>query len=136
MLYNNRIDNCNYCITVLEIYLQVFFVNAAQVEKSDAASIVGAMKRSIEKVGMPWEEFTTKMVGMGSDGASVMLGCKNGVAAHLKRIQPALVAVHCYAHKLELAFKDAIKKVSIDAKVSTCLLQGLYYFYHNSALNR
>lgn len=94
------------------------------------------MKRSVEKVGIPWEDFLGKLVGMGSDGASVMLGKNNGVAAKLRVLQPAMVAVHCYAHKLELAFKDAIKHVPLDSKVTTCLLQGLYYLYHNSALNR
>lgn len=94
------------------------------------------MQRSVEKVGVSWPEFLRKLVGLGSDGASVMLGRNNGVAAKLRRLQPAMVAVHCYAHKLELAFKDAIKHVPLDKKVTTCLLQGLYYFYHNSALNR
>ena len=94
------------------------------------------MRRSVEKVEVPWHEFLVKLVGMGSDGVSVMLGKNNGVAAKLRSLQPAMVAVHCYAHKLELAFKDAIKHVPLDTKVTTCLLQGLYYFYHNSALNR
>lgn len=112
-----------------------FFLNTAYTEKSDADGIVKAMERSVEKVGIPWKDFKEKLVGMGSDGASVMLGKNNGVAAKLRQQQPTLVAVHCYAHKLELAFKDAIKHVPLDTKV-TCLLQGLYYFYHNSALNR
>jgi hypothetical protein len=94
------------------------------------------MRRSVEKVGVLWHEFLVKIVGMGSDGVSVMLGKNNGVAAKLRSLQPAMVAVHCYDHKLELAFKDAIKHVPLDTKVTTCLLQGLYYFYHNSALNR
>jgi hypothetical protein len=94
------------------------------------------MQSSVEKLEVPWPYFTNKLVGMGSDGASVMLGSKNGVAAKLRALQPSLVAVHCYAHRLELAFKDAVKKVSMDTKVTTCLIQGLYYLYHNSALNR
>ncbi|CAG2257191.1 unnamed protein product [Mytilus edulis] len=116
--------------------IKVFFLNPAFVDKSDADGIIAAMIRSVEKVGVPWEEFLKKLVGMGSDGASVMLGKNNGVAAKLRSLQPSMVAVHCYAHKLELAFKDAIKHVPLDTKVTTCLLQGLYYFYHNSALNR
>ena len=62
---------------------------------------------------------------MGSDGASFMLGCNNGAAAHLRRLQPVMVA-----HKLELAFKDAIKHVPLDSQVTTCLLQGLCYLVH------
>ncbi|XP_069105153.1 zinc finger protein 862-like [Argopecten irradians] len=77
-------------ITEIEI---VLFVNAAHVSKSDATGIVGAIKRSIENVDVSWEDFTRKLVGMGSDGASVMLGNKNGVAAQLRKLQPSMVAV-------------------------------------------
>ncbi|CAC5383128.1 unnamed protein product [Mytilus coruscus] len=114
----------------------VFFGYTSHVAKSDASGIIEAMKRFVEKLDVPWDDFTKKLVGIGSDGASVMLGCNNGVATHLRRIQPVMVAVHCYSDKLELAFKDAIKHVSLDSKVTTCLLQGLYFLYHNSALNR
>lgn len=80
--------------------------------------------------------YNLKLVGMGSDGASVILGCNEGVAALLRQDQPAMVAVHCYSHKLELAFKDTIRKIPLDNKMSVFLLQGLYYMYHNSPLNR
>lgn len=69
-------------------------------------------------------------------GSLSCLAKHDGVAAKLRSLQPAMVTVHCYVHKLELAFKDAIKHVPLDTKVTTCLLQGLYYFYHNNALNR
>jgi len=43
--------------------------------------------------------------------------------------------VHCHAHRLELAFKDALKKQPLHDKVASLLL-GLYYFYRKSSLNR
>ena len=98
--------------------------------------IVGAIKRSFETIGLSWEVTKPKLVGMGSDGASVMLGKNNGVGALLRKEQPAMVAVHCFSHKLELAFKDSTRKIPLDNKTTVCLLQGLYYFYHNSPLNR
>ena len=64
-----------------------------------------------------------------------MLGKNNGVIALLQAIQPSMIAVHCSGHRLELAFKDTIKKVANVDKVVT-LLSGLYYMYRNSALNR
>ena len=76
-----------------------------------------------------------KLVAMGSDGASVMLGKKSGVLALLKEQQPSLIGVHCSAHRLELCYKDAMKKVPMAEKVLT-LLTGLYYMYRNSPLNR
>lgn len=38
-------------------------------------------------------------------------------------------------HRLELSLKDVTKKVKTYERVNI-LLAGLYYFYHNSALNR
>lgn len=102
-------------IKLVMLCFPVFFVNTAHVSKSDASGIIKAMKNSVIKLDIPWNDFIQKLVGMGSDGASFMLGCNNGVAAHLRRLQPVMVAVHCYAHKLELAFKDAIKHVPLDS---------------------
>ena len=56
---------------------------------------------------------------MGSDGASVMLGKKSGVLVLLKEQQPSLIGIHCSAHRLELCYKDAMKKVPLAEKVLT-----------------
>ena len=42
-----------------------------------------------------------------SDGASVMTGCNNGVAARLQRCNPHMSSVHCIAHRLALACADS-----------------------------
>ncbi|KAL5466710.1 hypothetical protein EMCRGX_G030858 [Ephydatia muelleri] len=54
---------------------------------------------------MTKETIFSKLVGFGSDGASVMTGCKSGVSTRLKREQPLLFSMHCMAHRLELGFK-------------------------------
>ncbi|XP_076079341.1 zinc finger protein 862-like [Mytilus galloprovincialis] len=72
----------------------------------------------------------TKIVGFGSDGASNMQGKRSGVAAHLREENPEIVIIHCLAHRLELAFKDAIKQIGNRLyEKTTTLLLGLYYFY-------
>ena len=43
-------------------------------------------------------------------------------------MQPTVVPVHCSGHKLELAYKDAIKNTTLAEKVIT-MLTGLYYLY-------
>jgi hypothetical protein len=67
-------------------YFSGFFLNPAFVDKGDADDILSEMRRSVEKVGVPWHEFLEKLVSMGSDGVSVMLGKNNGVAAKLRLI--------------------------------------------------
>ena len=77
----------------------------------------------------------TKLVGFGSDGASVMTGCKSGVSTRLKGEQPLLFTLHCMAHRLELGFKGIIGANSF-MSTFTELLFAIYNFYHSSALNR
>ena len=47
-----------------------------------------------------------KVVGLAADGARIMLGCHGGVAAKLTKDIPYLVALHCVAHRLQLAVLD------------------------------
>ena len=84
---------------------------------------------------MTLPQFLNKLVALGSDGASVMLGKNGGVIAILKEKQPSMIAVHCARHRLELTYKDAVKQIPLAEKVVT-LLSGLYYMYRNSPLNR
>ena len=49
-----------------------------------------------------------KLNGLATDGASVMLGRDNGVAAKLKEKALTLVNVHCVCHKLALACVDSV----------------------------
>lgn len=58
-------------------------------------------------------------------------GLKSGLAVLLIRSHPKIVVVHCLAHRLELAFKDTIKKSPSYEKLMTLLL-GLYYLYRKS----
>ena len=110
------------------------FIKCCQVQRGTALGIVNAIRRSAETV-MEYDTFLSKLVPMGSDGVTVMLRKKSGVLALLKEQQPSLIGVHCSAHRLELSYKDAIKKVPLADKVLT-LLTGLYYMYRNSPLNR
>ncbi|KAG7172978.1 Zinc finger protein 862-like 5, partial [Homarus americanus] len=66
------------------------------------------------------ETWKQKLVGIGIDGASVMTGCRNGLIAQLKRDleKPELEGIHCTAHKIELAYKDAVKDVPLAKKSS------------------
>lgn len=55
------------------------------------------------------DKWKQKLVCLGSDGASVMIGKNNSVYVHLKTDVPSLISIHCIAHKLELGFQDTIK---------------------------
>lgn len=71
-----------------------------------------------------------KVIGFCSDGASNMQGSRNGVAALVKKDNPGVIVIHCLAHRLELAFRDAIKQACPKLyERSMTLLLGLYYMY-------
>ena len=110
------------------------FVAIQNLPKADAQAISKAIIEAIQ-IYIDVDDWEKKLVGFGSDGAAVMLGKKSGVAALLKKQQPCLQAVHCCAHRLELAYKDALKSVNLYTTLSQLLL-NLYLFYHNSPLNR
>ena len=103
------------------------FIYCCQVECGTASGIIDAIQRAVKTI-CDWPQFIHKLVGLGSDGASVMLGKNNGVIALLQAMQPSVVPVHCLGHKLELAYKDAIKNTALAEKVITMLI-GLYYLY-------
>ena len=123
-----------YIHTCCKGEVKTTFIKCCQVQRGTALGVINAIKKSAETV-MEFNTFLAKLVAMGSDGASVMLGKKSGVLALLKEQQPSLIGVHCSAHRLELSYKDAMRKVPLAEKVLT-LLTGLYYMYRNSPLNR
>nr|XP_006811414.1 PREDICTED: zinc finger protein 862-like [Saccoglossus kowalevskii] len=73
------------------------------------------------------------MAALGSDGASVMVGRKTGVATRLKERNSMLMNIHCVAHRLALAAAQSMDKIKHLHKVSTTL-QQLYHYYQNSAV--
>ena len=86
---------------------------------------------ALERYGVSADDCKTKLVGFGSDGASVNTGKQNGVAAKLKREIPHLISVHCVAHRLELGVLDAMKENKKLGKLQDSLMH-LYREYHYS----
>lgn len=76
----------------------------------------------------------SRLVGFASDGANVMTGCRNGVAARLARRQPLLTSTHCVAHRLALAASQAGDDVPYVSNTFKPTLQQLFYFYENSTV--
>ena len=112
------------------------FVAVVGVVTSDAKSITDAILHTLaERLEVDEVSIRQKLVGFGSDGAAVMLGRRGGVVTQLKELSPALQAIHCTAHRLELSFKDAVKNVALCNTVNSLLL-NLYLFYKNSSKNR
>ena len=113
--------------------VEVHFVGIQDVEKADGENITQAIDNMMREVC--GEEWQAKLVACATDGASVMTGTSKGVVSRLRGSNMHALGIHCMAHRLELAFKDAIKSCSM-AKQLEDVLSGLHTFYCKSALNR
>lgn len=107
------------------------FVGLKQPISPNASGLHKAIMATLGDVGLSEEDLKRKLVGFGCDGASVMVGKRGGVSAFLTQLQPSCITVHCFAHRLELSYKDEVKENKL---YDSCivLLMGLYYFYDNS----
>ena len=75
----------------------------------------------------------SKLRGIETDGASTMIGCRNGVVMRLKNLTPSAISVHCAAHRLNLASSHASVSVPYVRKFPTILRQ-LFDYFNNSAV--
>ena len=108
------------------------FVGLAELGSADAVGVLSAIDIVIEKsLNLPPDQWRKKLVGFGSDGASVMCGSRGGVTALLKKDVPHLIAVHCVAHRLELSILDVIKDISYIGKFES-VVKKVYEFYSRS----
>lgn len=107
---------------------QISFIKDLEILDGKADTIFSALETEIEKCGG-----IGKMSGFGSDGASVMIGHKDGVASKLKRKNNKIISIHCHNHRLALATKDTFESINSLARMDETLT-GLYKYYKNSAV--
>jgi hypothetical protein len=109
------------------------FIGIRNLEKADANSITMAVNSMMSETCEHWQN---KFVGYAADGAAVMQGKLTGVVTRMREQNCSeMVAVHCTAHRVELAYKDAVKEIALYKRVNLAML-GMYLFYRNSPLNR
>lgn len=111
--------------------LETVFFSANNVlenfETCDANSIKEIIKTDIEQSGLD----IGKMYGLSTDGASVMVGRSNGVAAKLREYNDKLINIHCVCHRLALACTDSCSSLKCIKDAET-LLRQLWYYFQNS----
>ncbi|XP_032848159.2 sperm flagellar protein 2 isoform X3 [Tyto alba] len=113
-------------------------VGVQPVHRTDASSMKNAIEETLQinlQLSLTSQDWSRKLVGFGSDGTAVMVGENSGVAKLLREIQPCVQSVHCFAHRLKLAYKGALKNIQLYNILSNAL-RNMYYFYHNSPLNK
>ncbi|XP_014668748.1 PREDICTED: zinc finger protein 862-like isoform X2 [Priapulus caudatus] len=122
-----------YCRTARLGQANTYFCAFKTLERGDANCIYQACTTSlVEAIG---PNSLAKLVGFAADGASVNTGHANGVIAKLRgKHDSSIIMVKCLVHRLELAYKEALKGAVHDKLVR--LLAHIFTLYHKSPLQR
>jgi hypothetical protein len=108
----------------------VVFAGVEYLKKGDAETIHQVLLHRLKKDNVSVQQ----LVSFGSDGASVMLGHKSGVAGRLLAVNPILVAFHCVNHQGALGIQAAAEELSYlkDKFFPTLEHIGRYFRYSHT----
>ena len=122
-----------------EIQSYTRFFSVATPEKADASGLVKCLSQSLSPLGIAdildqgsilGVEGKPVLVGGGTDGASVNIAQQNGMRGIMQSAHLWLVWSWCYAHRLELACKNALT-TTLFKDIEEMLLR-LYFLYEKS----
>ncbi|CAG8806039.1 23017_t:CDS:2, partial [Cetraspora pellucida] len=103
------------------------YLGMIELTKETANAIVKELNIFIYAKNLP----INRLINMGSDGASIMLGCNNSVAAQLKQQNPYLIEIHCISHHLALASEDAAASIPYLSNYNN-IVRNLYSYFSKS----
>ena len=87
-----------------------FLVVRNLMESSDSADAATITKNVLDEL-TECRVSVDQLLGFCSDGASVKVGKRNGVASKLEELNRSVVSVHCICHKLSLACCDSNEEI-------------------------
>ena len=123
-----------------EITTQSRFLSVHNPEKADTSGLLGCISDAMHLLGVDHVldqhsvlgvDRMPVLIGIGTDGAAVNIGAHNGLRGQMQRALPWLFWCWRYAHRLELACKDAFSS-SLFSSLQEMLLR-LYYLYEKSS---
>ena len=103
------------------------FLQITELPGGKAEDIFSTVVGELEKKKLPLK----KLMGMATDGASVMMGERSGVTTRMKKCNPFLLSTHCIAHRLALASGKAADNVTY-LKQYQQYVNTIYKYYHYS----
>lgn len=135
LLCDESTDTSN--LKQLVIFIRILVEGKAQTHFLRIADISDGRAETIEgkllSVCSQSEISLNKVFGFGSDGASVMTGCHNGVAVRLRKQNHEMISIHCGAHRLALASSQAAHAIAYLKKFDGHL-NTIFYHYANSSV--
>jgi len=104
------------------------FLSPQDVLKEHDAAIAQAIYDLLKEELLSSQLDIKDVMGLATDGASVMLGTREGVASKLKGDNPCIIAVHCVCHRQALACTDSNEDTKYIQDVSDVLRQTWKHF--------
>ena len=112
-----------------------FFLDIVELESGSAETVFEALLNCLYMNDLDDTFLEHCWLGLGTDGASVMLGKKAGLVAKVQEQFPRVIGWHCCNHRLELAVGDAVKSCS-EVNNFKIFMDKLYCTYSMSNKNR
>ncbi|XP_067123861.1 E3 SUMO-protein ligase KIAA1586-like [Centruroides vittatus] len=107
------------------------FIDLIELEETTSENVFKTLMTVLEKHGFDEQYLKENLIGFCSDGASVMLGKKSGVATRIEQKFPGICIWHCLAHCIQLSLDDVIKDIKVVNHFKH-FLNKLYVYYHTS----
>ena len=117
-----------YCRYIVDGKVRTSFLNIMEKCDGTAITIADAITMLCTDLDLDMLHY---VCGLGSDGASVMLGSRGGVSKLLMDKTPFLVSNHYIAHQLALACGQVANQIRYLKKFKD-ILDQLYCFYKKS----
>ena len=117
-----------YTRIVKDGHVREFFTSLEDIQHANAEGVFQAVERALLKEEPNWKD---KIIGAGSDGASVNIGRNNSVATRIKDGRPYVVFPQCVAHRLELGALEAVKENHLMGVIHD-ILKRVHKHYHYS----
>ncbi|XP_022182073.1 E3 SUMO-protein ligase KIAA1586-like [Myzus persicae] len=111
------------------------FLDLVELNLQTADNIVNQLIDCLHISGFDDNFLKNNWISFVSDGASVLVGKKKGVAKQLKRKYPLIFSWHCLNHRLELAVNDTMKDLNAINHFKS-FIDSLYVLYNNSPKNK
>ncbi|XP_060078766.1 zinc finger protein 862-like [Ylistrum balloti] len=103
------------------------YLTNVQFHEGTGTAIAAEIFSQCEKRGVTCK----KIMGLGSDGASVMTGKGKGVAGMMMRKNLHIINVHCVAHRLALSTSQAAENIAPLKEYQETITSIYYYFKYS-----
>jgi len=120
------------CINVLYLFQEQpkwVYLESLFLKSFDAQTIYKNLTAFLDNCGI---DFRKKLVCLCTDGEPVLRSSKNGVFGFLKRDIPALIGLHCLAHKFSLAHSQDLGSDFPILQELFKLVYETYKYFNNS----